>query len=454
MVRDRYSFPGGDGSSSLRKSSSFVLMILTSLSLVFSVVAVWVHQVVFDTDRFIETLEPVLNDQALYDVIGDEVTGSVLDALTIEDRLGEALGDLDSYLSSALSDRDGAGSDTPGRLDLPSFTRLAAPIAHALEERIDARIHAFVTPDRFAESLGSLTRRAHEVVVALVRRDFAEHPNVYVVGDEVRVNLIGIIAVVLQPVAEDIRAVIPDFDPPDRVSGQLEESRQQLAAALRTDLPDDFGQVTVMSTELLPQAQDVASLLDRYVWISVALTAGLLTLTILIAADRRRILSQLGVGVLIAVMAAALAIRQLESAMVAEVIDPRGSVLAARLVSDVLSSLRTFQILTAAAAILLIGVVYAAGRPERLAASRQAVARWTDRSSGASRLDRWVAGNAALLRVIGVVTPAALLFILGVDWVSLIVVGVLLAAYLWAITAAIGRTANITTGVFEDEGDG
>jgi hypothetical protein len=343
-------------------------MALTSLSLVTSVVAVWVHQVVFDTDRFIETLEPVLNDQTLYELIGDEVTESVLDALAIQDRLAEALSDLDTYLSNALSDRNGAGSDTLDSVDLPSFTRLAAPIADALEERIDTRIHDFVSPERFADSLGSLARQAHRVVVTVIQGDLTEHPNVYVVDDEIRINLIGVIGRVLQPVADDIRAVLPDFDPPDRVSSQLEEGRQQLATALRTDLPDDFGQVTVMSSERLPQAQDLASLLNRYVWISVALTVGLLALTVLIAPDRLQVLIQLGVGVLIAVVAAVLAIRELESAIVAAVVDPGGSMLTTRLLSEVLSSLRTLQILTAAAAILLVGVAYVAAHPERLVA--------------------------------------------------------------------------------------
>lgn len=447
---DRFT-PGSVPRSPWRRSLDLALIALTSLSLVTSVVAVWVHQVAFDTDRFMETLEPVLDDHGLYDLIGDEVTDSVLGALAIQDRLEEAFADLDSYLSSAVSDGDPETSGT--RDNLLSFTRLAAPIADALEDRIDVRIHSFITPDRFAGALAGLARRAHEVAVAVVRGNITEYPNVYVDGDEIRVSLTGVIAAVLQPVAEDIRAVLPDFDPPERVSDRLEEGRDQLATALQVNLPDDFGQVTVMSSERLPAAQGLAALFDRYVWISVALTAALIALTFFMAADRRRALVQLGVGVLVAVLAAALAIRQLESAIVAEIVDPGGSAFASLLLSDLLSGLRTVQFITAFAAVLLTSLALVAGRPGRLSAAGQVVVRWTDRSSGVSRLDRWVFRYAGLLRVLGVVVPAILLFLVGVDWVSIVVIGVLLSAYLWAIGAAGKRVARSIPGVVAKDTD-
>ncbi len=85
-----------------RQALAALLVVLTSVSVVSSAVAVWAHQVLFDTDRFMETVEPLLSDSDFYVLIGDRASESVLETLQIEPRLEESLGSLDAYLSEAL----------------------------------------------------------------------------------------------------------------------------------------------------------------------------------------------------------------------------------------------------------------------------------------------------------------------------------------------------------------
>lgn len=431
--------PAGDR---WRRVLALILVILTSVSLVSAAVAIWAHQVVFNTDRFMETVEPVFNDDDLYVLLGDRATASVLGVLAVEDRLEALLSDLDEYISDALSDAlppDSHLEDLLERLDPPTFAQLAAPIAGAIEDRIDDGVHAFFNRESFAEPLTSLTRRAHEVAVALIRADTADYPNVYVEDGEVKLDLTAFIAAALADVAADVRAVLPDFDPPDVVADRVEEARDELAAALDARLPEDFGQVTVLSADVFSEAQDAAAQLDRYAWTAVIVSLVLLVLTLLVSPHRRRTTIQLGIGVFVGVVLAAITVRWLEASIVDAIVDPQGSVVAGDLTRDVLSGLRTLEVLIAVAAIAVAIVAYLAGRPDRFGREEGAIDEWTQPARGGSKLERWVAARAGVLQVAGILVAAVLLFFAGLDLLSIIIIGLLLAAYLTYIAVASRR---------------
>lgn len=428
-----------------RQVLAVLLVILTSVSVVATSVAVWAHQVVFDTDRFMETVEPALDNPEFYVLIGDRASESVLEALAIEARLTESLSSLDAYLSDALADAldiDERARELLQRFDRPSLAELAPPIAGAVETRIDAGIHDFFSSEAFVSRFPDLVRRSHEVAIALARDELAELPNVYIESGEVRLNLIPFIAEALRRVADQVRSVLPDFDLPAAISDRLDEGRDQLEAALQANLPDDFGQVTVMSEAALSEVQAIAVQLDRYVWAAVILTLALLVLAVVVSPNRRRTVIHLGLGIFVAVVVAAVTVRRLQTAVVDEVTDPNGAALASEMVTGVFSGLRTIYVLIAVAAILGALIAYLAGGPAWFERLRDRVADWTEPADGGSRLDRWIAANAGVLQVAGVLIAVAAFFIIGLDLVSIIVIGLLLAGYLWSISAASGRVAT------------
>ena len=433
-----------------RQVLAALLVVLTSLSVVSSAIAVWAHQVLFDTDRFMETVEPLLEDPDLYVLIGDRASDSVLETLQIESRLAERLGDLDAFLSESLLDAldvDEGARELLSRVPRPLLSDLAPSIAESLEDRIDARIHTFFSSEAFTTRFPDLVRRSHEVSVALARDELVELPNVYVEGGEVRLNLIPFITEALGQVADEIRAVLPDFDLPDFVSDRLSEARQQLSDALSASLPDDFGQITVMSEESLSEVQDLAAALDRYVWATVILSLALLILTLVVSPNRRRTAVHLGLGVLVAVVVAAIAIRRLQEAVLAEIADPRASALFSGVVRDVLAGLRSIELLIAVVAILVALIAYLAGRPAWLGRLSAALGEWTEPAEdGSSRLDRWVAGHAGPLQAGGILVSVAVLFLIGLDLLSIVVIGLLLAGYLWFISSASHRATGIEAG--------
>lgn len=434
-----------DNRSRWRGVLTWILVVLTCLSVVASAVAVWAHQVVFDTDRFMRTVQPALDNPDFYVMVGDRASQATLEALDIETRLTASLEDLDAYLSDALADALELGDrarDLLDRFDRPSLAELAPPIAASLETRIDTRIHQFFSSEAFRARFPDLVRRVHQAAIALARNDLAEYPNVYVENGEVRLNLVPFIAEALRQVADEIRSILPDFDLPDVISDQLEAGRQQLAEALQARLPEDFGQVTVMGEDTFAEVQAIAVQVDRLVWLLVIVTLVLIAVTLAVSPNRRRTLVHLGIGVFVAVVIVALVVRRLQTQIVASILDPRGAVLADEVVHDFLAGLRNLQLLLAVAAIVVAIIAYLAGRPAWFARLTDSVGDATAPNEGGSQLDRWIAGHVGLLQVAGVVVAAVLLFFTGLDLVSLIVIGLVLGGYLWFVSAASKRVSS------------
>jgi hypothetical protein len=237
--------------------------------------------------------------------------------------------------------------------------------------------------------------------------------------------------------------VLPDFELPDVRSGAVAEGRQQLEAAIEANLPDDFGQVSVMSEERLTEIRTTVTQIDRYVWITVILSLVLLAAALAVSPNRRRTALHLGIGVFAAVVVAVVIVRRLQSAIVDELVDPRSSEFARGMLNDLLSGLRTLALLLAIAAILVAIIAYVSGRPDwmgRLTTSTQAM---LDRETGNSRLDVWISDHSGAGSVLGILLAAIALFFTGLELLPLIIIGVLLVSYLWVIYAATNRVTEV-----------
>jgi hypothetical protein len=425
-----------------RRALALLLVVLTSLSLVSSSIAVWAHERVFNTEKFMELIGPALDEPAFYAVLSDKVSAQVLDALDIEPRVAAALTNLDAYLSEALLDAVEIDEQTRQLLDRferPSLAALAPSIAEALEGRVVGRIDQFFTSDEFATRFPSLVSRVHSATISLVRGELAELPNVYIEAGEVRLNLIPIIAEALRPVVEDVRGILPDIELPAVVSEGVSQGRDQLAAAIDARLPDDFGQVTVMTEQDLAEAQAVAGALDRYVWGLVLLTLVLATLTVVVSPNRRRTTLHLGLGVVVAITIAAVALRRVQAAVLEQATTPGGEQAVRALLGGVSSNLRTVELIVALAAVVVAVVAYLAGRPPWLSEVSGRVRNAPDRTEGGSDIDRWIAQHYDLLRIAGAGLALLVFFIIGFDLLAVIVIAVVLGVYMWAISEARSR---------------
>ena len=429
--------------ASLRKWLSVVLVVLTSLTAVSATLAYWAHERVFDTDSFMETVEPALSDPAFYAAISARVSQQTLEALNLEERVTGALTQLDEYISEALLDAleiGERGREALGRFDRPTLANLAPAIASGLETRVVAIIDRIITSEEFSSRLPDLVRRAHQGTIALVRGELVEIPNISIAEGEVRLNLLPIVADILRPIAEQIRGFGPDIDLPDVISNQVDEARDQLAAALQARLPEDFGLVTIMSEERLEEVQLAANRLDRFVWALVILSLVLAAVTVAVSPTRRRTLVQLALGVASGLVIAMVIMRRVEQAVFEQITSPDGEYVARVLFTEVMSSLRTVVLIVGVAAIVLAIAAYLAGGPTWLTAVSTRVSHL--RSDEDDELGRWVTIHHDVLRIVGIGIAVAVLFVTGLELIPILIIGVILGLYLWAIAGVARNRAE------------
>src|SRR5690606_33084656 len=94
--------PARPGGRVVRRWVATVLVVVTTLLVVASTVAVWAHRTVLDTDDFMDAVTPVLDDPAFYAALADHVTEQTLLALDLDARAATRLTELDEMMALAL----------------------------------------------------------------------------------------------------------------------------------------------------------------------------------------------------------------------------------------------------------------------------------------------------------------------------------------------------------------
>jgi hypothetical protein len=423
----------------VRQTFTTVLAVLTVVSIVVATVAVWTNRTAFDTDRFMDLTGPVLESPEVADAIGARLTDEVLEALDLQARLEARLAEVGDVLGDELAqalDLDPAQRARVQRLPIPQLEGLAGPIASGLEARIATRIDQFVTSEQFQQQLVDGTEVTHTKAVALLREDYAQLPNLELEAGEVRLNLVSAVATVLEDLVDQGLAAlgieeIPFIDP----FADPEASVERLSAALGTDLPPDFGQVTVMSQAELTELQDAAAAADQLTWGLVALSLVLLVLTVAVAPRRRRTLVQLGLGTAAGAVVTMALLRSTEDDVAGVAVTPQGRRAVNLLAVATLDSLRGTMIVVLVVALVVAGVAYLAGRPAWSTRAIAAGRAFTEAKPGGSDLERSVVAHHDTLRVGVVAVAVLLLFLIGIDlWSVLVLTGLALLA-LWALAS-------------------
>ena len=417
-----------------RKWIAVLLVVVSSIFVVISAVAVWAHRTVFDTDVFMATIEPAIEDPQFTASLSDYLTDEITGALALEERLQEPLANLDAFLTSALFGLLGIDEGTLGflgQIDRPTLAALAGPIADELNGRIEMRVDQVMTSNTMQELIPEVVRRAHQGATALIAGDIEETPNISIVEGEVRLNTLPIIARVLQEVVGELRDVLPDVNVPDAISDRVPEAVAQFKESLGDRVPDDFGQIALMSEERLNAAQATADRVHRWVWGIVILTVILIVVTVFVSQTRRRTGIQLGIGVVVASVIGVAVVNRLESALIAEIADPVAGETAATLFGHLLAGLRNGVIAVIVVSTIIALVLYLMGRPRWVTTTGEKVGGMMPGSTESGGLNRWIAAHYDLLRVAAVAIALLALFLIGIGIVALLVIGGILALVLW-----------------------
>lgn len=429
-----------------RRWSAGVLVALTAVTTTASTMAIWARETLYDTDRFMEVVEPALTDPGFSAGLSTYVSDSALEALDLDARVAESLDRVDAYLTDALVaalDPDPSVLERLRAFERPTLGALSPSISAALEARVVATVDQVIDSAEFRARLPGLVRAAHAGGLALATDDLDELPNVYLEDGAVRVDLLPVVTDALREVTAELREFLPDdLDLPAIVTDQAAATRDQVRAeletSLQTELPDDFGQLQLMDQGTLVQVQRTVRLTDRLVWGTLLLAIALFAAALAVSPQRRRTLIQLSLGVVAGLLVGMLLLGQIQDWVLDRITDPDGLQAVRSLFGALTRSLRTVTVLVAVAASVVAIVAYLAGRP-RPPGDRGASGPTAPTFSG-RELDRWLADHADALQVAGIVAAlGAVLLLLGVEPVALLVVAGLLGLYLWAITTARRR---------------
>ena len=222
-----------------------ILVVLVCILAPVSVLAVWLHNTVLDTDEYVSTIGPLARDSAVQEAIATRVTNSLVASTDIEARVARVL---------------------------PARAPISAP---AVVEGIKEVVHEFtlrlVQSDQFATLWEQANRRAHTQLVAVLQGKN--------VGNIETEN--GQVVVRLGPVV-------------DRVKGALENAGINVFSGVEAERVNS--QVVLLDSDQLSKAQDAVDAFDKLVLVLPILTIAFFVIAVLLSGNRRRTILRTGLG--------------------------------------------------------------------------------------------------------------------------------------------------------------
>jgi hypothetical protein len=400
----------------LRAAVSAFLVAAAVLAVLVSTLALWSRSIVFDADAYVRVVAPTVEDPQVRRAVADYVAGAAVRATALETRIEAAL---------------------------PSDAKVLAPVlTRSLQRFLGDEVDDFLGTELARRLWGDINRLAHGQLIAALRD---ENRYVTVGRNDVELNLLPLVAVALQRLDDEIPRLLgrdvtlPQIDP----TTAPDDIRTLLQDALGRELPTDFGTITLLRGTQGYEAKQALRLFNDLVILVVVLTVVLIAAAVLVAVRRLRTVLWLGIGALLAFIAARVVAVQLEEAVTGAIESQGGAAVARSVLSSTVDSLNGFFVWVAVAGAVVAVAAFLATRPAWLAAIGGGVAELfgvaSDLTTPDTRSGRWLAGHLDLLRLGGVaVAIVALLFATASPTAVLVIVLALIVYELALTTYALG----------------
>jgi hypothetical protein len=239
-----------------RATAAVVLIVLGALLAPIAVVAVWARDLVTDTDRYVATVGPLVDDPQIQSAVTERVTGAIVEAA-----------DLQGLAADAATAVDGLG--LPPRVTA-LVGSLQAPLVEGATTVIRRAVDAVVTSDVFEAVWDEANRTVHDQLDAVLRGDPDALASIDAQG-QLMVDLTGVV--------DTVRTSLSDagFTLVDR-------------------LPTISVSFPLMQSEDLVRVQNAYRLLDVLGTWLIWLSLGLLAAGVLAAVHRSRALVVAGLS--------------------------------------------------------------------------------------------------------------------------------------------------------------
>ena len=389
----------------IRRSVVGLLVALSCLLVLLSTTEVWAHRTLLNTDTFVGTVAPVLENPAVTSAVAARATDELFTELHVQARLKAALP--------------------------PKASIAAAPITNATKSFVTGQLATVLASRQFQAIWTATLTSMHQLLVAVLRGQHTAA--VSTSGGYIVLNTVPLINQALGKVsglASELTGkpvtlpAITSAEPP-------QQAINKLSKALGVSLPSNFGQITLVKSSDLAEVQRGVKAFDRLTLVLPLVTIALIALSLWLSVNRRRTVLQLAVGVSLLMIVERRVVLHEQSVLASDAHNPQ---LAQTVLGDLLHGffVLTAWVLGVALVVLVIAVLCG---PYRWAVAFRSWVKQTWRNiTGArggdhrGRVVSWMAAHAGGIQLGGAVVAGILLLIVPVSWLSFLIIGVLLAA--------------------------
>ncbi|MEI8332906.1 MAG: hypothetical protein WCH74_03475 [Chloroflexota bacterium] len=401
----------------LRRGLTWVLIVLVAVGVLGTTVAYWADQTLFNTDRFVATVAPIVTDPAVIESVSTDVSTSIVDQIGLQ-RV------VDSVLPADLQ---GMGSI----------------VVLGVQTTIQKAIADFMATPQFAAIWEQATRAVHSKVVGILRGDTSIIEST---GGVVSVDVFPLVNEGLKAADKALTdatgrdIALPQLTDPTNAAA----SRAEIEQALGVTLPPDFGQITIADTSALDEAKQVLRVFEASIVVAGIVTLIIAVLAILIAIRRRRAFLQVVLASGIGLALALVVVARINQVVVDAAPAGTAGATARAAIESIVGGFAWYAITLAVALGVVAIALYIAGRPSWIPRWGRSMRTATGIQPSGNRLVRLVAEHIGELRLLGyVIAIVALLLVpLGLGTI-LGTLGVLIAYQLLLTVIRAFRPADI-----------
>jgi hypothetical protein len=407
-----------------------VLVVLFAILLPVTILATWAHRTVTNTDAYVATVGPIAASPEVQAALSAEITNEIYAALNPQQAIASALPPKAAGLAGPLS----AGAK--GYIQDAVNKVLASPKFQQL----------WVAANRFAptqlppvlEGLGGAPPLLpHAQLITVLEGDSKA---LQTSNGQVVLNLVPLVNEALKSVEAEASGLVgKNVTLPTITSTSIPAADcQKIATAIGRPLPPTCGQIPLFKAAALTQAQHAYRVFNRLVLALLIITPLLFAIALWASTRRRRTLLQLTIGGMLALIVVRRAVYWLESDLTAAA-KPANRAALSVITGQVLHGFFDVTLWFLIGGLIVLVVALLAG-PYHWAVAARA---WGRRAAGSAGqlvsaagghassdpTVTWVRRHLELLRIGGAVIAALALLIFNVNWVTLLIIAVLLALY-------------------------
>ncbi len=395
------------GSNERLRRSLIALLAGASCVLIFlSLMTVWVHQTVLDTDGFVAAVGPVVDRPNVTQAMSVELTTQIFEAIDVERQIKQVLPSQGQFL--------------------------AAPLTSAAENFVQGQVRNVLRSPQFRAVWVTVLRAAHKEVLAALR---GQSSVLSVTNGAVVLNTLPLVNAALQQVQSLASGLLGrHVTIPPLTNGELPaQVRATLSEALGVNLPADFGQIELARSGSLDLATNAVQVLDVLYWLLPLLNLLAISAALWWSPNRRRTALQILIGTAVALVVERRAESWIQDRVIAS-LSPANRAAGTDVVHQVLNGLATVTSWVLIVALVTVALLLLTGPYRWARALRARTAHVFDaftgtvsRRPGGEATVAWVVHHRRAMQAAGALVGGVLLLV-APGW-SFLAVLVLLGAY-------------------------